>query len=110
MARGHPVSITLSSHASPGGRPRLGFSLGKFEILFVQHFFTLDYVGMRNDALDGTHFDALRPLEMADTFGAEFGIYFVELDALIDRAVRAFRLADIAVDTLIGDQKGHVIF
>ncbi len=89
---------------------RLGIGLGKSEIFFLQHVFAFDHLRVRDDALDRTHFDALRLIEMADTFGAQFGINLVELDALIDRVVRTFRLADIAVDALIGNQQGHFYF
>jgi hypothetical protein len=95
--------MTLSRHASSRGRSRLGYSLGDLQIFLVQRFLAFDYLGMRDDALDGAHFDALRLLKMANAFGAKFWIDLVELYALIDRAVRTFRLAHIAVDTLIGD-------
>ncbi len=113
MAEGHlgpapqPVSMRLSRHTSAGTRPRLGFSLGKFEIFFVQHFLALDHFRVRNDARDRTDFNALRPLEMADTFGAKLRIDLVKLDTLIDCVIRTLRLANIAVDALIGDQQGH---
>jgi hypothetical protein len=96
--------MSLFGHASRGGRSRLGRSLGEFQIFFVQHVFALDHFRMGNDAFDRTHFDALRLIEMTDAFGAKFGINFVKLDALINCLVRAFRLANVAIDALIGDQ------
>ena len=40
---------------------------------------------------------------MTDTFGAQVWINLVNLDALVNGLVRAFRLADITVDALLGD-------
>ena len=65
---------------------------------------------MGNDALDRAHLDTLRMIEMADALGAKLGIDFVKLDALIDRFVRTLRLADVAIDALIGNQQSHGYF
>jgi hypothetical protein len=47
--------------------------------------------------------DALRCIEMPDTFGAFHGIYLVKFEALVDRLIGAFRLTDIAIDALFSD-------
>ena len=99
--------MRLSRHASRGVRSRLGRSLGEFQIFFVEYFFALDHFRVGNDAFDRTHFDALRLIKMTHAFGAKFWIDFVKLDALIDGIVRTFRLADVAVDALIGNQQSH---
>ena len=90
--------------------PSYELCLGKEQILFTQHFLAFDHVGMWNDALDGTHFDALRLIKMTNAFGAKFCVDFVKLYALIDCIVWTFRLANVAVDALIGNQQGHRYF
>src|SRR5882757_7502708 len=44
---------------------------------------------------------------MTDALGTQVWIDLVNLNALKDRLVRAFRLADVAVDALVGDLQGH---
>jgi hypothetical protein len=102
--------MRLYRHASRGAGSRLSFSLGQFKIFFKEYFFALDHFRMGNDAFDRTYFDALRLVKMTNAFGAKFWIDFVKLDALIDRIVRTFRLADIAIDALIGNQQRHCYF
>jgi hypothetical protein len=46
-------------------------------------------------------------VEVADALGALVRIDDVDLRALRDRLVRAFGLADVAVDALVGDDQGH---
>ena len=50
---------------------------------------------------------ALRFIKMADAFGAFFGVNLVDFFAEVNRFVRAFGLAHVAVDALVGDQQGH---
>ncbi len=54
-----------------------------------------------------TDLDALRRLEMTDTFGTFVGINLVDFDAHEDRAVRALGLADVAIDALVGNSQCH---
>jgi hypothetical protein len=46
---------------------------------------------------------------MTNALGAARRINFVMQRAIIDGAIRAFRLADIAINTLRGDLKGHCL-
>ena len=46
---------------------------------------------------------------MANALGAPQRIDLVNLIALVDRAIGTLRLANIAIDALIGDQQGHGI-
>ncbi len=50
---------------------------------------------------------ALGLVEMADTLSAKIGVYFVNLDALIDSIVGAHRLANVAVYAFISDEERH---
>jgi hypothetical protein len=59
------------------------------------------------NAGDRTDLHTLRLAEVADTFGAALRIDDVNLGAERDRLVRALRLANVAVDALVGDDQGH---
>src|SRR5690606_35554563 len=63
--------------------------------------------GIGFDALDGTDSDALRFIEMTDALGAAVGHDLVVLGPEPDRLIRAGRLADVAVDALVGDPERH---
>ena len=78
--------------------------LGKHTIFFLQLLRCFDRVRIRDDAVDRTDFDALRPVEMAYALGAAGGIDDVVLLTRSDGGVRTFRFADIAVDALISNQ------
>jgi hypothetical protein len=45
---------------------------------------------------------------MADAFGAQVGVDFVDFFALGNRRIRALGFADVAVDAVVGDDQGHV--
>ena len=62
---------------------------------------------IHRNALDRAHLHALRLIEVAHALGALGGIDLVDLRSERNRLVGALRLADIAVDALVGDQKGH---
>ena len=64
---------------------------------------------MFRDALDRADLDALRGVVVADAFGASRGVDDVDMRALRDGLVRAFGLAYIAVDALVGDGERHKI-
>jgi len=66
-----------------------------------------DVGGVERNAVDRADLLTLRRVEMADALGAAVGIDDVDLRPLRDRAVRAFGLADVAVDALVGDDQGH---
>jgi hypothetical protein len=63
--------------------------------------------GIFIDAVDRTHFDALGFVMMTDAFGTQFRIDDINVLALGDGAIWAFRLADITIDAFIIDNKGH---
>src|SRR5690606_32785793 len=67
----------------------------------------LGMLGIGVDALDRADHDALRFVEMPDAFGAQRRVDHVDGFALGDRAVRAGRLADVAVDAELVDLQGH---
>src|SRR5262249_29294580 len=68
---------------------------------------SLDHSGIHHDAVDGAHFYTLRYGEVADALRAARGLDAIDLLALRNRLVRAFGLADVAVDALVGDQQSH---
>src|SRR5689334_6606226 len=59
---------------------------------------------IHHDAVDGTHFLALRRLEVPDALGALRRVDLVDFRPLCDRLVRALGLAHVAVDALVGDE------
>jgi len=59
-------------------------------------------------AVNRADFLALRLLEMTYTFGALVGVDFIDLFALINRLIRALRLADVAVNALVCDHQSHL--
>jgi hypothetical protein len=66
-----------------------------------------DVCGINEDALHWADFNALRRLKMSDALGAFAGGDVVELLPWIDCPVWTNRLADIAVNALVGNKKGH---
>jgi hypothetical protein len=75
--------------------------------LKMQFFLRFGMIEIEGDAIDRTHFAALRGIKMADAFGAFCGVDFVDFDAHVDGLVRAFGLAHVAVNALIGNFKCH---
>jgi hypothetical protein len=73
----------------------------------VQLLARLDPCWIDRDAGHRTQLHALRLVEVADAFGAAVGVDLVEVRPHADRGIRARRLADVAVDALVGDQQGH---
>ncbi len=67
----------------------------------------LDAIGIDRNAVDRADLAALRRVEMADAFGAFRRVDHVDLRALRDRLIRAFGLADVAVDAFVGDDQRH---
>ena len=76
-------------------------------VFLPQRFLALDVLRIDRDARHRADLHALRFVKMADAFGAFFGVDLIDLLAQINRFVRAFGLADVAVDALVGDQQGH---
>jgi hypothetical protein len=62
------------------------------------------------NARDGTNLLALRGIEMPHTLSALIRIDLVDFRAHEDGFVWALRLADIAVDALIGNHECHIGF
>lgn len=66
-----------------------------------------DMVGIGQAAFDRTYGLALRFVKVTDAFGTACRIDFVDQLALVNGLVRTDWLADIAVDTKLGDAQGH---
>src|SRR5574338_686199 len=64
-------------------------------------------VGIERDAVDRADLPALRLVEVPDAFGASIGVDDVDLGTHRNGPVRALRLADVAVDALVGDDQRH---
>src|SRR5690606_1535774 len=79
----------------------------QIHVFGVQLFVRLTLVRIERNAINRADLLALRLAEMTDTLGTKVGVDLVDLLPLIDRAVRAFRLADIAVDAFIGNHQRH---
>ena len=76
-------------------------------VFLPQRLFALEIFRIDRNARHGADLHALRFVEMADAFSAFFGVDLIDLLAQINRFVRAFGLAHVAVDALVGDQQGH---
>jgi hypothetical protein len=85
---------------------RLGIELVEFGEEFVVRLLV---VWVFENTVHGTDCDTLRVIEMAYAFGAFSGIDDIDLVALRNRAVGAFRLTDIAVDTFVSNHQGHFV-
>lgn len=62
---------------------------------------------VERNAIHRTNFATLWRIKMSDAFSAFCRIDLINLDALIDCGVGAFRLANITVDALIRDLEAH---
>jgi hypothetical protein len=62
---------------------------------------------MERDAGYRAYLLALRFFEMADALGAFIGINFINFRPHVNRIIRAFRLAYIAIDAIICDYECH---
>ena len=60
------------------------------------------------DTRDGAHNLTLRLIVMTDALGTFGGFDFVNLLPHGDRAIGALRLANVAVNTFVGNEKCHV--
>jgi hypothetical protein len=77
-------------------------SLQQFE-LGEQLILGFAVLRMEGNAADRTHLLALRLVEVADALGAFIRIDFVNFGAHVDRVVWALRLANVAIDTVVGN-------
>jgi hypothetical protein len=73
----------------------------------MQFFLRFSVIQVERDAIDRTHFAALRGIKMANAFGAFCGVDFVDFNAHVNGFVRALGLAYVAVNALIGNFKCH---
>ncbi len=93
-----------------GAPGRLGPRVCECHQAFVLHrecLFRFNALGIHGNAVDRADLTTLRHLEMPHAFGALVGIDHIVFNALADRAVRTFGLADVTVDAVIGDQQSH---
>jgi len=82
--------------------PLSGFA-DQLQILLLQLIFVFDVRGIGENAIDRTHLNALRRVEMSDALGALVRINNVNLSALRNGAVGAFGFAYVAVNAFVGD-------
>jgi hypothetical protein len=101
------LAVAAFSPGIPADHNGLPCSSGDPLVLGHQLLLGLDVVGVNGNAIYRTDLDTLRGFIVADAFGAKIGVDFIDLVALVDRAVRTFRFTDIAVDALIGNHKRH---
>ena len=73
----------------------------------LQLSFAFDVVLIQRNAIYRADLLALRLVVMADALGAQVRVDDVNFFALRDRSVRALRLADVAVNAVVGDDQGH---
>ena len=81
------------------------FLLHRLDEFSVEFFARLWVVQIQRDAIHRADLDTLWRFKMPDALGAFCGVNLIDLEALKNRIVGAFRLADIAVDALIGNLK-----
>ena len=72
-----------------------------------KEFFTFSMSWIDNNALDRTDFDALRNLEVSNTFGAVIWFDFVNFFSLVDGIIWALGLTNIAIDAFVCDDQCH---
>jgi hypothetical protein len=66
-----------------------------------------DVVRIFGNAFHGTDFNALWQIVMTNAFGAQLRVDDINFFALGDRPIGAFRLAHVAIDTFVVNNKGH---
>ena len=79
------------------------FVAGEFFVFDPEKFFSFDVVGVLGDAIHRADLNALRLVIVTDTFGTFAGVDFIDLGALRNRLIWAFRFANVAVDAFVGD-------
>jgi hypothetical protein len=60
--------------------------------------------GIQRNAVHRANFFALWHVKMAHTFGAFVRVNLVDFFAHVNRIIRALGLANVAIDTFVGDQ------
>jgi hypothetical protein len=60
--------------------------------------------GVQRNAVNGAHLFTLRHVKMPHAFGAFVWINFVDFFTHVNSVVRALGLANVAIDTFVGDQ------
>ncbi|MFT7115314.1 MAG: hypothetical protein ACI9I0_000518 [Rhodoferax sp.] len=76
-------------------------------VLLPQSFLVFDKCRINRDTCHRADLNTLRLIKMANAFGTFMGIDLIDFQPHINRLVRAFRLAHIAIDALIGDDQRH---
>jgi hypothetical protein len=80
---------------------------GQLFVLDPEDVFDLDVVGILGDAVHRADLHALRFVVVTDALRALVGVDDVDLFALGNGLVRAFRFAHVAVDAFVGNNQGH---
>lgn len=84
----------------------VGFDqFGEFLVKTIVVFYP---IRVGDDAVQRTDADAGRLVVKTDTFGAQVRIDFIDFVTHVNRLVRAFRLAHVAVDATFDDFKCHL--
>jgi hypothetical protein len=82
----------------------------QLEELGHQLILCLGIVGVARNAIDRANLAALRRIEVAYALGTLARIDDVDLVALRNRVIGAFRFANVAVDAFVGNDQGHGFF
>ena len=104
---GNLVISSVNQQPQPSNSPRHNNRNHRLQpvVLLPQRFLALDVLRIDRDARHRADLHALRFVKMTDAFGAFFGVDLVDFLAEVNRFVRAFGLAHVAVDALVGDQQ-----
>jgi hypothetical protein len=105
--------LTRRSAGKQGSPPAAGeIGSGARELpVFVHELVRRLYIiGVHRNAIDGTHFAALRRIKVADAFGAFVRVDDIDVLTLGDCAIRALGFANITVDAFVGDHQSHFLF
>ena len=86
------------------------FSSNQALILFLQLLRRFRMLFIHQNAIYRTDLLALRLIIVAYALSTQIGIDFINFFALVNSIIRAFRLANIAVNALIGNKQRHLLF
>ena len=79
----------------------------KLTVFQLQLLTRLNIFRVNEYAFDWANLHALRHVKMPHALGAKLRRDVIQLGTGVNRAVWAHGLANIAVDALVGDKKGH---
>ena len=94
----------FSSHFFNNNSQRAGQPM----VFLPQRRFTLDELRVDWNAGHWANLYTLRSVKMTDAFGAFIGVNFVDVQPHIDRLIRAFGFAHVAIDAFVSNQQSHI--